>query len=118
MRKHAALGGISLALKLGEAIIAAEAKGGSAVIDAIAKTTGGAILAEGKITDKSVVYTKEAFDIGTLTLGQGDKAIDAACHERIYGGRGRRRHAAGDLPRRHHHADRRMASRSASGNCR
>jgi uncharacterized protein len=74
VRKHAALGGISLALKLGEAIIAAEAKGGSAVIDAIAKTTGGTILVEGRITDKSVVYTKEAFDIGTVTLGKGDTA--------------------------------------------
>ena len=74
VRQNAALGGISLALTLGEAILAAEAKGGSAIIDAIVKTTGGAILAEGTITDKSVVYTKEAFDIGTLTLGTGDRA--------------------------------------------
>jgi len=74
VRKNAALGGISLALDLGEAIIAAEAKGGSAVIDAIVKATGGAILSEGTITDKSVVYTKEAFDIGTVTLGTGDSA--------------------------------------------
>ena len=72
IRENAALGGISLALTLGEVIIAAEAKGGSAIIDAIVKTTGGAILAEGVVTDKSVVYTKEAFDIGTVTLGKGD----------------------------------------------
>ncbi len=71
VRDNAALGGISLALALGEAIIAAEAKGGSAIIDAIVKTTNGALLAEGVITDKSVVYTKEAFDIGTVTLGKG-----------------------------------------------
>lgn len=71
VKANAALGGISLALALGEAIIAAEAKGGSAIIDAIVKTTNGAILAEGTITDKSVVYTKEAFDIGTVTLGKG-----------------------------------------------
>ncbi|CAN7382762.1 MULTISPECIES: DUF917 domain-containing protein [Ensifer] len=71
VKANAALGGISLALALGEAIIAAEAKGGSAVIDAIVKTTNGAILAEGTITDKSVTYTKEAFDIGTVTLGKG-----------------------------------------------
>lgn len=75
VRTHAALGGISLALTLGEAIIAAEKKGGSAVIDAICKTTGGAILAEGTITKKDVVYTKEAFDIGTITVGTGDKAV-------------------------------------------
>jgi DUF917 family protein len=72
VRRNAALGGISLALALGEAIIAAEARGGSAIIDAMVKTTGGAILAEGTITDKSVTYTKEAFDIGTVTLGTGD----------------------------------------------
>ncbi|MDK1387085.1 DUF917 domain-containing protein [Sinorhizobium sp. 8-89] len=72
VKANAALGGISMALTLGEAIIAAEGKGGSAVIDAIANTTNGSILAEGTITDKSVVYTKEAFDIGTVTLGRGD----------------------------------------------
>lgn len=72
VKANAALGGISMALTLGEAIIAAEGKGGSAVIDAIANTTNGSILAEGTITDKSVVYTKEAFDIGTVTLGKGD----------------------------------------------
>jgi len=74
VRRNAALGGISLALTLGEAILAAEGKGGSAVIDAIVKTTGGAILAEGTITGKAVAYTNEAFDIGTVTLGTGDKA--------------------------------------------
>jgi len=74
VRQNAALGGISLALKLGAAIIAAEAKGGGAVIDAIVRTTGGTILAEGEISDKSVTYTKEAFDIGTLTIGRGDSA--------------------------------------------
>ncbi|URK87400.1 DUF917 domain-containing protein [Rhizobium sp. RCAM05350] len=72
VRKNAALGGISLALTLGEAIIAAEGRGGTAIIETIAQTTNGTILAEGVITDKSVVYTKEAFDIGTVTLGKGD----------------------------------------------
>ena len=75
VRTHAALGGISMALSLGEAIIEAEKKGGSAVIDAICKTTGGHILAEGTITKKDVVYTKEAFDIGTITVGSGEKAV-------------------------------------------
>ncbi|MBB4052576.1 hypothetical protein GGR20_002224 [Devosia subaequoris] len=71
VRDHAALGGISLALKLGEAIIAAEGKGGSAIIDAIVKTTGGAILVDGKIAKKAVTYTSEAFDVGTVTLENG-----------------------------------------------
>ncbi|PKA44215.1 DUF917 domain-containing protein [Rhizobium sullae] len=75
VRTHAALGGISMALALGEAIIAAEKNGGSAVIDAICKTTGGSILAEGIITMKDVVYTKEAFDIGTIVVGSGAKAV-------------------------------------------
>jgi len=75
VRKNAALGGISMALKLGEAIIEAEKKGGSAIIDAICNTTGGHILAKGTITKKDVVYTKEAFDIGTITVGAGDKAV-------------------------------------------
>ena len=75
VRKHAALGGISLALKLGEAIIAAEnAGGGSKVIDAIVKTTGGAILVRGTVAKKTVVYTNQAFDIGTITIGEGDSA--------------------------------------------
>ncbi|MBX5017205.1 DUF917 domain-containing protein [Rhizobium lentis] len=75
VRSHAALGGISMALALGEAIIAAEKRGGSAVIDAICKTTGGHILAEGVIVRKDVVYTKEAFDIGTITVGSGETSV-------------------------------------------
>lgn len=75
VRRNAALGGISLALELGEAIIAAEAKGGSAVIDAIVKTTGGTILAKGTVMQKDLVYTKEAFDVGRFVLNEGDKAI-------------------------------------------
>lgn len=75
VRRNAALGGISLALELGEAIIAAEKKGGSAVIDAIVKATGGSILAKGTVTKKDLVYTKEAFDVGRFVLNEGDKAI-------------------------------------------
>ncbi len=71
VRQHAALGGISMALNLGEAIIAAESKGGHSVIDAICKATGGEILCEGAVTAKDVRYTSEAFDVGTVTIGQG-----------------------------------------------
>jgi DUF917 family protein len=72
--RNAALGGISLALSLGEAIIAAERQGGSAVIDAIVKATGGAILCKGAVTRKDLVYTREAFDVGRFVLGEGDAA--------------------------------------------
>nr|WP_316651844.1 DUF917 domain-containing protein [uncultured Gellertiella sp.] len=74
VKKNAALGGISMALALGEAIIAAERKGVAAVIDAICTVTGGHILTEGIITTKKVTYTKEAFDIGTVTIGSGAAA--------------------------------------------
>ena len=74
VRQHAALGGISLALALGEAIIAAEGKRPGSVIDAIIETTGGTILTKGTVTSKDVVYTKDAFDIGTIGIGQGDTA--------------------------------------------
>ena len=75
VQRNAALGGISLALSLGEAIIAAEKKGGSAIIDAIVKATGGTILVKGAVTRKDLVYTREAFDIGRFVLGEGDKAV-------------------------------------------
>jgi DUF917 family protein len=75
VKKHAALGGISIALALGEVILNAEPKGGKAVIDAICKETKGEIIGSGKVTKKAVQYTREAFDIGTITIGQGAKAV-------------------------------------------
>jgi uncharacterized protein len=75
VRANAALGGISLALRLGEAIIAAEPKGPTAIIDAIIKDTGGSVIASGRIASKQIAYTPEAFDIGTLTVGEGDRAL-------------------------------------------
>jgi DUF917 family protein len=75
VRDNAALGGISLAIRLGEAIIAAESRGPGAIMDAICQDTGGSIIAQGRITAKKVVYTPEAFDIGTLTIGEGPSAI-------------------------------------------
>jgi DUF917 family protein len=74
VKGHAALGGISMALALGEAILAAEPKGGTAVIDTICETTGGSIIAQGTVTSLKVAYTSEAFDIGTVTVGTGAKA--------------------------------------------
>jgi uncharacterized protein len=71
VKKHAALGGISLALALGEAIIAAEPRGGSAVVDAICRQMQGEIIGQGKVVRKNVQYTTEAFDIGTIQIGAG-----------------------------------------------
>ncbi len=68
VREHAALGGISLALALGEAILGA-APGG--VVEAICAATGGTILARGRVVEKRVRYTAQAFDIGTIRLDDG-----------------------------------------------
>lgn len=68
VRRHAALGGISRALALGEAIAGAEPRGGSAVIDAICAATGGEILTRGAVVSKAVTYTSQAFDVGTVSL--------------------------------------------------
>lgn len=71
VRQHAALGGISIALALGETILAAEPKGGNAVIDAICKQTNGGIIGSGKVVRNTLRYTNEAFDIGVIEIGSG-----------------------------------------------
>ncbi|MCW5716367.1 MAG: DUF917 family protein [Bauldia sp.] len=70
VRKHAVLGGVSMALSLGEAILRAEKKGKS-VIDAIAKAANGEIIGSGKVKERAVTYTREAFDIGMIAIGSG-----------------------------------------------
>src|SRR6202048_2902297 len=75
VKQHAALGGISLALALGEAILAAEPKGGTAVIDAICNQMKGEIIGQGKVARKAVQYTSDAFDIGTIRIGEGNNAL-------------------------------------------
>ena len=74
VRKHAALGGISMALALGERILAATPKGGAAVLDAICDETGGSLIGRGIVVSKAVQYTVEAFDIGTIQVGTGRDA--------------------------------------------
>lgn len=71
VKRHAALGGISMALSLGQAISAAEPKGAAAVIDAICCETQGSIIASGKVTANTLRYTDEAFDVGVIEVGSG-----------------------------------------------
>ena len=90
VKKHAALGGISIALALGEAILNAEPKGGKrrdrrhlpgrprARSSAAARSRG-----------RPCNIRREAFDIGTVTIGDGAKARHPARDERIHGGRRR-----------------------------
>lgn len=76
VKKHAALGGISRALELGHAIMAAEAKGGgSAIIDSICRTTSGTILGTGTVAGKAVTYMEGAFDVGTILLRSGAREL-------------------------------------------
>lgn len=75
VKRHAALGGISRALALGQAIFNAEKQGATAVIDAICKSTDGAIIASGKVTENTLRYTDQAFDVGVITVGDGSSAV-------------------------------------------
>jgi hypothetical protein len=71
VRKHAALGGISIALSLGEAILEAEAKSLAAVVDEICRHTHGEIIGSGKVIKNTVRYTDHAFDIGVIEVASG-----------------------------------------------
>ena len=69
LREHAAVGAITFALALGEAMLAAEPAGGEAVIAAITETLGGRVIARGPVRDKALRYDG-AFDIGGLSVGE------------------------------------------------
>jgi uncharacterized protein len=65
--EHAAVGAISFALDLGEAILAAEPDGPERVIAATAEHLGGAVLARGPVRRREL-RTDNAFDIGTVVV--------------------------------------------------
>jgi uncharacterized protein len=65
---HAAVGAISFALDLGEAILAAEPDGPQRMIDATAEHLGGRILTAGPVRTRTL-RTENAFDIGTIDVG-------------------------------------------------
>ncbi|MGH2866803.1 MAG: DUF917 domain-containing protein [Solirubrobacteraceae bacterium] len=65
--QHAAVGAISFALSLGEAILAAEPDGPRRMIDVTASHLGGRFLTEGPVRER-VLRTENAFDIGTITV--------------------------------------------------
>ncbi|QWU17607.1 hypothetical protein SAMN04487895_12643 [Paenibacillus sophorae] len=67
IKEHAALGGISIAIELGRAILAAEPDGPEAVLDTIVSHTKGKIVGKGTVTKKNVHYSG-AFDIGTIEV--------------------------------------------------
>ncbi|WP_169084403.1 DUF917 domain-containing protein [Paenibacillus sp. PL91] len=67
IKEHAAIGGITIAIELGKAIIAAQPQGAQAVIDTIVTQTKGNILGQGIVTRRDVHYSG-AFDIGTIDV--------------------------------------------------
>jgi uncharacterized protein len=67
--RHAAVGAISFALDLGEAILAAAPNGGAAVIEATAEHLSGRIIARGPVRRREL-RTENAFDIGTIVVGE------------------------------------------------
>ena len=75
-KQHAAVGAISYAMSLGEAMLAAQPNGAEAVIDAAVRKTSGRILGRGPVRN-ATVDTRDSFDFarfvvedveGTLTL--------------------------------------------------
>jgi uncharacterized protein len=76
VRRHAALGGISLALALGRAISDAEPRGGRATLDAICTHLHGEIILSGRVVGKALQYTAAAFDVGQIRInGGGEEAV-------------------------------------------
>jgi hypothetical protein len=78
VRQHAALGGISIALELGMAITDAEPRGAKAILDAICTRLSGEIILTGKVREKNLQYTSEAFDVGQIHIDCG--AQQASLH--------------------------------------
>jgi uncharacterized protein len=69
VREHGAVGAISFALELGEAMLVAEAAGAAAVIEAVTDSLGGRIAGRGVVHEKRL-RTEGGFDIGTLHVGE------------------------------------------------
>ena len=68
VRKHAAIGSISLALDLGARMRAATSDGPAAVIDAVCELTGATVLADGPIGYGEPLRTQGGFDHGSFVV--------------------------------------------------
>jgi uncharacterized protein len=74
VREHGAVGAISFALRLGEALLGADPRDAEAVIDAITSTLGGRILGRGNVRRKRL-RTVGGFDVGGLQVGELELAF-------------------------------------------
>ncbi|MBI3977458.1 MAG: DUF917 family protein [Chloroflexi bacterium] len=70
VKEHAAVGAISVAIRLGEAMNQAMPRGGRAVIEAACETVGGRILGVGPATNVKFV-TRGGFDHGRFVIQSG-----------------------------------------------
>ncbi|GEM_PF-120929 len=70
VREHAALGAITAALDLGEAMAAAAGEPGTVVLDAVLGSIGGRVLASGPVGQEVPLVTRGGFDHGTFRIGE------------------------------------------------
>lgn len=75
IKERAALGGISQAMRLGQAMLGAEADGAEAVLAAIESVARAEVVARGRVVENSYV-TKGAFDLGHCI-------VEDARHKRV-----------------------------------
>lgn len=81
LRQAAAVGSISASIHLGEAMLAAEGRGGDAMIEAIITTLGGTVAADGEVRGNTVAL-KGAYDVGEIRIaGDPDEVVLAICNE-------------------------------------
>jgi DUF917 family protein len=71
VKQHAAVGAISYALRLGEAMLAAQPRGAEAVIEAAVRETKGRILGRGPVRDAQV-DTRDSFDFARFRVETPD----------------------------------------------
>lgn len=74
VKQHAAVGAISYALRLGEAMLAAQPRGAEAVIEAAVRETKGRILGRGPVRDAQV-DTRDSFDFARFRVESPDGTL-------------------------------------------
>lgn len=72
LKENAVVGGYTLAIELGEAVLKAQPDGPEAVLEAILDQTNGEVLGTGKVTENNVAYSEAGtYDIGHITVDAG-----------------------------------------------
>ncbi len=74
VKKHGAVGAISYALRLGEAMLAAQPRGAEAVIEAAVRETKGRILGRGPVRDAHI-DTRDSFDFARFRVETSDGGL-------------------------------------------